>query len=181
MLKDKVPISVGQDGQALATLKAKAFPFASVAPRAADVLRAGARPISGGAFSALHGACLVGSVALWPILLRTSTQSVPLTLLGPLMVDPDRQGSGLGSQLMATALDFADAQALPPVMLVGDMGYYERFGFSNALTQQWTLPGVAAAERVLLRQAPHAQAPLTAMAAQVLPAFAPPCGKQAAA
>lgn len=54
-------------------------------------------------------------------------RSVPA--LAPLSVRPNRQRSGVGSQLMAEVLSLADAQAWPLVALLGHPSYYPRFGF----------------------------------------------------
>ena len=50
-------------------------------------------------------------------------------LLGPVAVHPTRQGEGLGGFLMRESLYHAKAARWERVMLVGDYGYYHRFGF----------------------------------------------------
>lgn len=164
---------------AFASLKERAFAFRSLAPRGADVLRASLQPIDGTVVTACHDGALVGYVALWPLHLQSSTTARDLCLLGPLMVDPCVQGAGVGSALMQAVLHQADAQTLPPVLLVGDIAYYQRFGFQAGAASRWQMPGLAAPERMLVR-ASRAAAALPEIGA-VLPAFAPPCEKQAAA
>ena len=56
-------------------------------------------------------------------------------LLGPLGVLPPFQGRGIGSALVREALRRLRAQGAGGIVLVGDPGYYERFGFTN-------LPGI---------------------------------------
>lgn len=164
---------------ALAALKARAFAFSSLAPRAADVLRASLQPIGGTVVTAHAGQDLAGYVALWPLHVQSGGARHDVCLLGPLMVDPAMQGAGVGSDLMHTVLRQADAQGLPPVLLVGDAGYYERFGFRAGLAAGWDMPGLAAPSRMLLR--PKGGAGALPTTGAVLPAFAPPCEKQAAA
>lgn len=164
---------------ALAALRSRAFVYASLAPRAADVLRTHLMPIAGSEVAAYVDGLLVGYVALWPLHLSANNQAQNLTLLGPLMVDPAFQSSGLGSALMAHALAFADAQNLPPILLVGDAGYYERFGFQSGIASGWAMPGLAAPERLLMR--PNGDASCLPTRGTVLPAFAPPSVKQTAA
>jgi putative acetyltransferase len=49
--------------------------------------------------------------------------------LGPLSVRPGHQRAGLGSALVHAALGAGDALGEPLVVLLGDPGYYHRFGF----------------------------------------------------
>ncbi|MEO0411177.1 MAG: N-acetyltransferase [Pseudomonadota bacterium] len=176
-MQDDVLISEGLDLAAAAELKARAFAFSSLKPRAADVLRRNSAPLEHGSYSAKIGSALVGSVSLWPIALHVDGMAHQLILLGPLMVDPDMQGQGLGKALMKRAIGAVDQRSLRPVMLIGDEAYYRQFGFFAAPTQQWSLPGVAARSRVLVRSSEIA---LPAHGT-VLAAFAPPAGKQTAA
>ena len=50
--------------------------------------------------------------------------------IGPISVDPPRQGQGIGSALMRAALDRLRAGGAKGVVLVGDPGFYGRFGFA---------------------------------------------------
>jgi putative acetyltransferase len=60
---------------------------------------------------------------------RGHVGDVPVLALGPLGVRPDRQRAGVGSALMHTVLGAGDALGEPLVALLGDPGYYGRFGF----------------------------------------------------
>jgi predicted N-acetyltransferase YhbS len=71
---------------------------------------------------------LVGAIRYWPIRLG----SRPTLLLGPLAIDPDRQGRGVGRALVFHSLDIAAAAGHRLVFLVGDPAYYARFGFAVA-------------------------------------------------
>ncbi|GFK95306.1 hypothetical protein NNJEOMEG_03165 [Fundidesulfovibrio magnetotacticus] len=63
-------------------------------------------------------------------------------LLGPVGVVPDLQGLGIGSALVRAALARAEALGARGVALVGEPGYYARFGFATA--PGLTYPGVPA-------------------------------------
>jgi putative acetyltransferase len=52
--------------------------------------------------------------------------------LAPLCVAPERQGRGIGSSLMTDLLARATRAGWPAVVLLGDPGYYKRFGFEPA-------------------------------------------------
>lgn len=56
----------------------------------------------------------------------------PALGLGPISVDPAHQGAGVGSALMHAVLGAADALGERLVVLVGDPGFYARFGFRPA-------------------------------------------------
>ena len=76
---------------------------------------------------------LVGSIRFWPILI--GLQRSPGLLLGPLGVHLTRQGEGLGEILISTALKKAKILGWSRVLLVGDIKYYGRFGFSASLIE----------------------------------------------
>ena len=52
-----------------------------------------------------------------------------ILVLGPLAVDPDHHGAGVGSALVEEALARAQAADEPLVIVRGHAGYYPRFGF----------------------------------------------------
>lgn len=52
--------------------------------------------------------------------------------LGPIGVEPSVQRRGVGSALMYAAIGAADATGEPLIALLGDPGYYARFGFVAA-------------------------------------------------
>ena len=53
----------------------------------------------------------------------------PAIAVAPLCVMPSRQGQGIGTALMKDLLGRADALGWPMVLLLGNPGYYQRFGF----------------------------------------------------
>ncbi len=64
----------------------------------------------------------------------------PVLALGPLSVRPDQQRRGVGSALVHAILGAADAVGEPLVALLGDPGYYRRFGFRLSTEYQITPP-----------------------------------------
>jgi putative acetyltransferase len=60
---------------------------------------------------------------------RGHVGAAPVLALGPLSVRPDHQRHGVGSALMHAVLGAADALGEPLAGLLGDPGYYRRFGF----------------------------------------------------
>ena len=64
----------------------------------------------------------------------------PVLALGPLAVRPDRQRHGVGSALVHAVLGAADALGEPLVALLGDPGYYSRFGFELSTAYQIAPP-----------------------------------------
>jgi len=70
---------------------------------------------------------LLAAIRYWPV--RVAGQRV--LLLGPVAVHPTAQGEGLGGLLMRESLSLAASMGWQRVMLVGDLPYYSRFGFSR--------------------------------------------------
>ena len=70
---------------------------------------------------------LLGAIRYWPV----EVGGQPTLLLGPVAVHPTTQGEGLGGLLMRESLARASALGWSRVMLVGDLPYYSRFGFSK--------------------------------------------------
>jgi predicted N-acetyltransferase YhbS len=89
---------------------------------------------------------LVGSLRLWAV---TAAGAKDLVLLGPLAVEPGRQGEGIGAGMMRRALNRATAAGQGAVLLVGDAPYYARFGFTAAVVQNLEMPGPVERHRFL--------------------------------
>lgn len=70
-----------------------------------------------------------GGVVGHVVCTRGHVGAAPALGLGPLSVRPDRQRRGVGSALLHAVLGAADALGEPLVALLGDPGYYQRFGF----------------------------------------------------
>lgn len=68
-----------------------------------------------------HVVCTVGAIA-----------DTPALGLGPIGVLPIEQGRGIGTALMHSVLGAADGLGYPAVVLLGQVDYYQRFGFVSA-------------------------------------------------
>ena len=75
---------------------------------------------------------VVGSIRFWNI--KISGHSSRGLLLGPLAVHPIYQGEGLGEKLVLNGIGKARADKWNWIVLVGDAGYYSKFGFSHVPT-----------------------------------------------
>ncbi len=108
-------------------------------------LREGRLPARGLALVARDGAMVVGTVRLWHV----AAGDRDLLMLGPLAVDPDRQGAGIGSRLIRAAVVRARSLAHAAIVLVGDPEYYGRFGFVAASAAGLVMPGRVERRRML--------------------------------
>jgi predicted N-acetyltransferase YhbS len=113
--------------------------------RTAYRLRDGQQPAQGLSFVVMDGPVLCGTISLWHIQLDDQ----PALLLGPIAIAESCRGKGFGAALITQALAAARAQGHDLVMLVGDLAYYGRFGFDNARTADWRMPGPVDQSRVL--------------------------------
>ena len=68
-------------------------------------------------------------VAGYVVCTRGHDDTVPCVGLGPIGVVPDLQAVGIGSALMHAIIGATDAAGEPLIALLGDPGYYSRFGF----------------------------------------------------
>jgi len=83
---------------------------------------------------------IVGHVAASPVTIAGADRG--WYGLGPVSVLPHLQGKGIGTQLIEAALDQLRVLAAGGCVVLGDPGYYARFGFKA--TDALTLPGVPA-------------------------------------
>lgn len=74
-----------------------------------------------------EGEMLVGHVAFSPV--KIDGCDLGWFGLGPLSVRPDRQGLGIGAQLVRDGLASLRAIGAQGCVVMGDPAYYERFGF----------------------------------------------------
>jgi putative acetyltransferase len=70
---------------------------------------------------------LIGHVALSPVVISDGTPD--WYGLGPLSVQPEHQGQGVGSRLIREAMRLLQCQGGRGCVLVGEPAYYARFGF----------------------------------------------------
>ncbi len=143
--------------------------------KSSERIRKGRLPADGLALTAEEDGRLVGTVRLWHI----SAGGRAALLLGPIAIDPDIQGAGLGSRMMRTALELARAAGHGAVLLVGDPEYYVRFGFSGQLTAALTMPGPTERRRFLALEL--AEGFLAGVRGRVVPTGARILGRPAAA
>lgn len=76
---------------------------------------------------AVDNDAIIGHVAVSPV--TVSSGATRWYGLGPISVWPDRQGQGIGSVLMKAALTQLKGLGAAGCVVLGDPGYYGRFGF----------------------------------------------------
>jgi ribosomal protein S18 acetylase RimI-like enzyme len=95
------------------------------------------------AFHALSPDGGVKHDALWDWI-EEEMPDEPVWYLDQIGVDPDRQGTGIGSALITFGLDRARADEVPAFLetaIAANVGYYERFGFRVTLHDDAPLGG----------------------------------------
>jgi len=81
---------------------------------------------------------VIGHVAISPV--KVSDGSANWFGLGPISVLPEYQGKGVGSKLMESALAGLREKGAEGCVVLGDPGYYGRFGFK--VVDWLVFPGV---------------------------------------
>ena len=114
--------------------------------KASERLREGRLPASGLSLVAVDSRRLVGTVRLWNIVAGAGCDAL---LLGPLAVHQDCRNRGVGTALMRRAIGRARLAGHVAILLVGDLAYYGRFGFSAASTGALWMPGSYERDRLL--------------------------------
>lgn len=97
------------------------------------------------AFVAIEKRKFLGSVRFWPVMIGGHKA----LMLGPLAVQSDQRGRGIGVALMERALDEARKLGHEVVILVGDEPYYARVGFSKLPPGRIRFPGPVDPARIL--------------------------------
>jgi len=147
-LPDLLPLAAIPDAEVEALLDAAFGPDRH--GRTAYRVRAGLSPIGALSFARVEDDRLVGAIQCWPVQLTGDDGAVlPLIMVGPVAVAPDRQGTGIGQALMRRSIAAAGEGAA--LMLVGDAPYYARFGFTAERTGGWRMPGPYDRARILAR------------------------------
>ena len=93
-------------------------------------LRKIAPPLPGLDLVARNDAQIIGTVRAGRVSIGAGHSAV---MLGPLAVSPAIQGQGIGSTLVRQFLDSAAWANHGSVLLVGDIDFYGRFGFTHAI------------------------------------------------
>lgn len=132
------------DGAAVDALVAKVFGPGRFA-KSAYRLREGVDPEAGLSFVAVENGTLRGSVRFWPVFVGAE----PALLLGPLAVETDQRGRGIGIALMERGIAEAKALGHRAIVLVGDAPYYARVGFAPVAAGRIKFPGPVDKGRIL--------------------------------
>jgi predicted N-acetyltransferase YhbS len=108
-------------------------------------LREGVEPENSLSFVAVENDIVLGSVRFWPIVVGKD----PALLLGPLAVQSDQRGRGIGVALMKLGIERARTLDYGCILLVGDESYYKRAGFTRVAPGRVRFPGPVDQTRVL--------------------------------
>ena len=120
--------------------------------KAAYRLREGVQPVAELCCIAEDDDVLKGAISYWPMVVDLAAGgSVEALLLGPIAVEPAISGQGVGIQLMEKTLAEAARLGHDLVILVGDLDYYSRVGFSRDGMAGLRLPGPVDQSRVLVK------------------------------
>ncbi len=93
---------------------------------------------------------IAGAIRYWPVVI--GERRAATLLLGPVAVHPTRQGEGVGAHLIVETLAAARDAGWPRVLLVGDEGYYRRFGFARETAAGIAFPPPTNPDRILGRE-----------------------------
>ena len=115
--------------------------------KTAERLREGNTKIADASLVAIDSEGLTGVVRVWPV---TVGERGRAAFLGPIAVAERRRGNGVAFKLMERAIGVCREQGYAAVILVGDLDYYDRFGFKSA-EGRFQLPGPVDQKRVLIR------------------------------
>ena len=132
------------DAAAVDALVAKTFGPGRFA-KSAYRLREGVDPEAGLSFVAIENGVLRGSVRFWAVYVGIE----PGLLLGPLAVETDQRGRGIGIALMERGIAEAKAKGHRAIILVGDAPYYARVGFVPIAAGRIKFPGPVDKGRIL--------------------------------
>jgi predicted N-acetyltransferase YhbS len=108
-------------------------------------LREGVDPVAGLSFVAVEEGELRGSIRFWPVAIGMEKS----LLLGPLAVQCDQRGRGIGIALMKRGIEEARAQGHASIILIGDEPYYVRVGFASLPAGRIRFPGPVDQRRIL--------------------------------
>jgi predicted N-acetyltransferase YhbS len=115
--------------------------------KSAERLREGNGCLRELSFGAREDGVLVGTVRLWPV--RIGDRQA--LLLGPIAVEAAAPRRGRGAARGARGGEAASRAGHEAVVLVGDLGFFERLGFERAPAGRLRLPGPADPLRILVR------------------------------
>src|ERR1700761_8019818 len=140
----QIRVEAPEDAAGIEALNAESFGPGRFA-KSAYRLREGVHPVSSLSFVAIEQGILRGSVRFWPITVGGHQE----LLLGPLAVQSDQRGRGIGIALMQAGIAAAQKGPWRGILLVGDEPYYTRVGFSRLPPGRVKFPGPVDPSRVL--------------------------------
>lgn len=108
-------------------------------------LREGVNPVPELSYVAYEDKDLRGSLRFWPVMIGP----MKALLLGPVVVQHDQRGRGIGIMLMEKAIAEAKVLGHRLIVLVGDEPYYAKVGFKPVPKGQMTMPGPVNLARLL--------------------------------
>src|SRR4051812_6704448 len=85
---------------------------------------------------------VAGHVLFTRSLLDAPRRLVPVQVLSPLGVLPERQREGIGAALVRRGLELLDRRGVPVVFLEGDPRYYSRRGFGPGAAHGFRRPSL---------------------------------------
>jgi predicted N-acetyltransferase YhbS len=83
-------------------------------------------------YVACDGGILVGNIIYSLATISDGTNKTAVLCMGPLCVAPLYQNRGLGSTLLRKTTELAVRMGYKAVVIFGNPGYYQKFGFRNA-------------------------------------------------
>lgn len=107
-----------------------------------DDLRETVAQGDGVSFVAEENGEVLGHVMFTTNLLDAPQRLVPVQVLSPVGVEPDRQREGVGSALIRRGLEILVERSVPVVFLEGPPQYYSRFGFGPGGEQGFRKPSL---------------------------------------
>src|SRR5260221_8553983 len=145
----EIRLEAPEDAQRVEALNAESFGSGRFA-KSAYRLREGVSPVTSLSFVAVEKAkndkeVLRGSVRFWPVRVGGHEE----LLLGPLAVQSDQRGRGIGIALMQAGIEAARKGPWRGILLVGDEPYYTKVGFSRLPPGRVKFPGPVDQNRIL--------------------------------
>ena len=145
----QIRLEAPEDVRHVEALNAESFGPGRFA-KSAYRLREGVNPVPSLSFVAIEKAktgtdVLRGSVRFWPIRVGGHEE----LLLGPLAVQSDQRGRGIGIALMQAGIEAARQGPWRGILLVGDEPYYNKVGFSRLPPGRVKFPGPVDQNRIL--------------------------------
>jgi Predicted acetyltransferase len=120
------------DRQHIREIHALAFGPGEPVPDLVDALRSAPAPLAARSFVATDGDRILGHVMLSASRLDAPRRIVDVWVLSPLGVRPEAQRRGIGTRLVAYAIEAAAGTDVPLVFLEGSPDYYGSRGFERA-------------------------------------------------